>query len=626
MSERKFPVHPNLEQLRHQAKDLLRDIHRKDPAAVEMLRKYHPEPIEPEEARLADAQLVLARSYGFPSWPQLVHACQTTAKPKRPTIIKPSELEEEGGRDTWDAISAAVDGDTPTLGQLIRRNPKLARAEYWYTPAIHFAVREGHAEAVQLLLDAGADPEWNGLHDGSLIEMARERGHIEVAELLEETRDRRGRIVAQPAEHPIHAAARKGKLRAVRALLDADASLVHLGNPSGATPLHLAIHANARDVVTLLLDRGADVHAFRGSARGLSGGFWTDLQAIDLAIWCNRRRRGDVRIPRLLIARGATHDLTVAAALGDLDRVREMLDADPGRIREARPSGRRPLSAAVEFGHTDIVRLLLERGADPNWDEPTAPKGRSLHSAAGDGNLTMVELLLAHGADPNSMVDSSGSATFTASKPKIRSLLIAHGGTLDPFLNWIGEGDEFVRRVAENPEGTPLGDALTTLCTLGKRDLLDRLLGTGIRLPTVLTSCQSYLLEHADMLRTLLAHGMSPDLMNWQHQTLLHLCCGNPGTTGAAIKRAAIERGAIKRAAILLDAGADISARDDEYRSTPLAWAARANAVAMVEFLLARGAPTHLPDDEPWATPLAWAERRGHAEVASILRRHGAER
>ena len=83
---------------------------------------------------------------------------------------------------------------------------------------------------------------------------------------------------------------------------------------------------------------------------------------------------------------------------------------------------------------------------------------------------------------------------------------------------------------------------------------------------------------------------------------------------------------AIERARILLDAGASISARDEEYRSTPLAWAARTNMPEMVEFLLARGAPTNLPDDPPWATPLAWAERRGHAEVAEILRKHGAVR
>ena len=81
---------------------------------------------------------------------------------------------------------------------------------------------------------------------------------------------------------------------------------------------------------------------------------------------------------------------------------------------------------------------------------------------------------------------------------------------------------------------------------------------------------------------------------------------------------------AIERARILLDAGASISARDEEYRSTPLAWAARANIPEMVEFLLARGAPTNLPDDRPWASPLAWAERRGHAEVARILLKFGA--
>ena len=46
----------------------------------------------------------------------------------------------------------------------------------------------------------------------------------------------------------------------------------------------------------------------------------------------------------------------------------------------------------------------------------------------------------------------------------------------------------------------------------------------------------------------------------------------------------------------------------------------------MVEFLLARGAPANLPDDEPWATPLAWAEKRGHADIAAILRKHGATR
>jgi ankyrin repeat protein len=538
-------------------------------------------------------------------------------------MIKPSELDSGEGGVVWNALTASENGDAGALRQLLDRYPRLSRAEYWYTPAIHFAVRGGHEEAVQLLLKAGADPEWNGLHDGSLIAMARDRGHSEIARLLEEACDRRGRVLAGSDSHPIHAAITREDTREVRRLLDANPDLVDVGNEIGASPLHRAVGRRVHELAALLLDRGANVHAFLGSGRGLSGGFWTDLQAIDLAIW-DGRRPGDRRIIGLLIERGATRDLTVAAALGEIEQVRRILDAEPERIRETRPSGRRPLSAAIEAGHDAIARLLLERGADPNWGEPTAPKGRSLHVAAGAGRRELVELLLACGADPNSSVDSSGNAVFAAATPEIRALLVARGGTPDPYdTRWIDDDAELARVAGDPTETVRVSAAFAMVVGDGRRDRLERLLTAGLRVPSVLTGCQSYLLTHADMLRTLLAHGMSPDLMNWQRQTLLHHICRQPEmkrwiSSGAA--------DAVEKAAILLDAGADIAARDEEYRSTPLAWAARTGAVEMVTFLLSRGAPATLPGDEPWATPLAWAERRQHAAIVSVLRQHGADR
>jgi ankyrin repeat protein len=198
-------------------------------------------------------------------------------------------------------------------------------------------------------------------------------------------------------------------------------------------------------------------------------------------------------------------------------------------------------------------------------------------------------------------------------------MLIARGGKLDPYDSvWLNNDDEVVRRAKEDPASAELGcgSVFTAVVTNGKRELLMRLLEAGIRVPPVLTACRGYLLENLEMFQILLAHGMNPDLPNWQGQTFLHDLCrgGKPGQVGEALKRAGI----------LLDAGASISPREDEYRSTPLGWAARTNMPDMVEFLLAHGAPTNLQGDEPWSTPLAWAERRGHTEVTEILRKHGA--
>jgi ankyrin repeat protein len=212
---------------------------------------------------------------------------------------------------------------------------------------------------------------------------------------------------------------------------------------------------------------------------------------------------------------------------------------------------------------------------------------------------------------------------YVAKTPEIRALLTQYGGTLDPFdLVWKDEDDEVMRRVTADPKSAELGcgGVFTAVITRGKRDLLKRLLDAGIHVPSVLTGCQSYLLEHPDMLETLLNNrAMDPNTCNWQMQTMLHLLCG-PDPDGAGRDLNTL------RARMLLDAGAVISTRDEEYGSTPLAWAARNNNLPMVEFLLSRGAPTNLPDDKAWSTPLAWATRRGHKEIAERLRQAGAEK
>ena len=554
-------------------------------------------------------------------------------------------------RELTEAIAAIRSGDSSILTRLLAARPDLVGGDPARGPLIEVAVAAGRADAVHRLLEAGAKPDVMYASGDTLIEIATYRGHENIAALLRQARDDRGHVAPSDghSDHDIHTAAEAGDVRQVRALLDADPHLVHRGDRAGGTPLHRAVIGHAREVVTLLLDRGADIHAIHGSGLGSPSGYAPEhLQAIDLAIWGGprrvaptkwqfvrwstrrllHRRRGsrprpcDVEMARLLIARGAAFDLPTAAALGDFDRVTSILDADPSRLRETRPNGRRPLSAAAAFGHDAIVRLLLDRGTDPTWpDADESPRGAALHAAARNGDRAMVELLLAHGADPNGFVDSAGTATFAASTPELYALLTQHGGRLDPYdLVWKGWDDEVMRRLTEDPESAHAGcgGVYPAVVTRKRRALLRRLLDAGIRVPPAAGGCQSYLLEQPDMLAELLNRGgLNPDYPTPDGTTLLHALCNRDW-------RGRTMRHRTKCAALLLDAGAAISARDRAYSATPLAWAARNNLPDMVEFLLRRGAPANLPDDEPWTTPLAWAERRGHAAIGAILRRHGA--
>lgn len=288
-------------------------------------------------------------------------------------MIKPDELATERpygpwacrGCDIWDAMQAAVTGDATTLRILLRRDPNLYRAEYWYTQPIHFAVREGHLEAVRVLLDAGADPSAVGINGDSLITIAQDRGHGSVVQLLADVATQRGRSWSA-IDRPIHLAVDAGDTTTVRALLDAEPHLVHARDRAGGTSLHRAVTASAREMVRLLLDRGADIHALHGSGPASERGYAAAyFQPIDLALWSGPfwGIRGDIELARVLLACGAEYDLVIAAALGDLERVEGLLDDESVSLDYARPCGKRALSAAVEFGYIAVRQTRPRRAA-----------------------------------------------------------------------------------------------------------------------------------------------------------------------------------------------------------------------------------------------------------------------
>src|ERR1700688_2383416 len=103
-----LPPNPNLDKQRKLAKALARDYWRGKPEAVERVRALHPKPPAPQDFALSDAQLVIARGYGFAGWPQLKRKIESLTK-------SPAEL-----------FTAAVEtGDVDQVGQLLRSHRDL---------------------------------------------------------------------------------------------------------------------------------------------------------------------------------------------------------------------------------------------------------------------------------------------------------------------------------------------------------------------------------------------------------------------------------------------------------------------------------------------------------------------
>lgn len=340
-----LPPRANLDWLRKTAKQNLEALRAADP-----------------KAKLADAQLALARAYGFPSWRALKTRVEARP-PEQPTVetVAAAFLRLVGNGET-ERVRAAL-AAAPGLANIVGPHP------FWggRPQPLHVSIETRRRDMFDLLLEAGADP--SGHNDDydhwSPVMLTVSRDQPEM----------RAELIARGARIGLFEALLMGDDARTAALL-ADGVLP--AAPNGGSLLGFARTIFAID---RLLELGA-------SATEKDRWGATPLEAM------SRLGPAGVELVRHLMLRGVTPAPEEFARLGDREALATLVAADPAIARSDMV-----MLGAVESRNVDLVRWLLEQGGNANARRVDRSRQSALHEAAWNGDVEMAKLLVGAGAD-----------------------------------------------------------------------------------------------------------------------------------------------------------------------------------------------------------------------------------
>jgi Ankyrin repeats (3 copies) len=464
---RGLPGNANLEQLKKGAKSFQRAVRAGDAGAAEVVREFHPrlpdaQPGSPELNGFTrtDAQLVVARQFGFSSWPKLKAHLELVARYARSPHEQPVGgplADEHAIVDEFLRLACLTYGDDDPdrfrrAGSLLREHDWLARA------SIHTIAATGEVQAGRELLTR--DPSQASLIGGphgwepllyltySRVPLAAGRSAVAVARLLlEHGADPNAGYLWEGLIPPFTALTgalggggtipkNPEELALVRLLLQAGADandgqalynrgwgqdpqedwldlLFEFGLGTGDGGPWRRLVGERQDSPRKMLEDlliAAAAHGLTDRVRKLlARGVDPEGREPKHPIYQGRSPvqvaalAGHLDVVAVLVDAGASweHDqvdeLVATAMAGDRATVERLLATDPDLGQRAIERCPDQLVRAAEQNNYEAVALLIELGFDVNARSRTAP----LHEAAMRGNLPVIRLLLDHGADPN---------------------------------------------------------------------------------------------------------------------------------------------------------------------------------------------------------------------------------
>jgi hypothetical protein len=348
-----LPSRPSLEMQQKQAKNLLRAAASGNADALRRIGALHPKPPAPGALRLADAQLVVARGYGFESWAALRRKIDSLTKTPLEQFysgLRAGDVEQVRSLlEAHEAVRAAVNA---TGGPFGGRPVMMAKKNL---PLLDVLIQYG--------ADLNLKSDW----------WAGPFGILE----WDITPEEAAPLVARGAIVDIFAAAHLGMFDRVRELVDGDPSLVYARGGDGKTALHCA---RTVEIAEYLLDHSAAIDARDVDHESTAAQYLV---------------RDAPPVTRLLVDRGAWFDIFMAVGLRDAALVERCLREDPealdhrtwqGKyttVHKGRPSTRQEIGdhrgdfyrwvfghnvsaidAARIIGFDDMVQVLL-RHASP---------------------------------------------------------------------------------------------------------------------------------------------------------------------------------------------------------------------------------------------------------------------